>query len=235
MGGVPVNSSEYIYRCLADEIIDLTLKPGQPLSENALCERFSVSRTPIRSVLQRLDNAGLVDVIPYKGTFVTLLDFDDIRQLIYMRIAVESAVIRDFMELYTPIIEEKLRYIIRKQIVLTQDKNFEISRFYELDSQLHEVWFETTGREKLWKMIQKSQVNYIRFRMLDIVAIQNPEEIIQEHEALFELIHEKRSEGVQPLIKKHLNGGIHRIDERIHTEFRDYFRTDFPINEEDEK
>ena len=237
MGSVPVNSSEYIYQCLTDEIINLTLKPGQSLSENALCERFSVSRTPIRSVLQRLNSAGLVNVIPYKGTFVTLLDFDDIQQLIYMRIAVESAVICDFMELYTPIIEEKLRYIIRKQIVLTQDKNFEISRFYELDSQLHEVWFKTTGREKLWKMIQKSQVNYTRFRMLDIVAIQNFEEIIQEHEALFDLIHEKRPEAVQPLIKKHLNGGIHRLGGRIHTEFRDYFRTDFTdfsVSEDDE-
>lgn len=223
MGSIPINSSEYIYRRLEEEIINLVLKPGQSISENELCERFSVSRTPVRSVLQRLSNAGLVEVVPYKGSFVTLLDFDDIQQMIYMRIAVESSVIRDFIELCTPIVEEKLRYIIRKQIVLSEEENLEMSRFYELDSQFHEVWFKATKREKLWSLIQRSQVNYTRFRMLDITAMQNLNEIIKEHEALFGLIHEKRSDEVEPLIRKHLNGGIQRLGERINTELRDYF------------
>lgn len=224
MESIPVNSSEYIYQCLRDEIIHLALKPGQSISENELCERFSVSRTPIRSVLQRLSNAGLVTVVPYKGSFVTMLDFDDIQQMIYMRTAVESGVIRDFMNLCTPIIEEKLRYIIRKQIVMMDDNNSEVSRFYELDSQFHEVWFKVTKMEKLWGMIQKSQVNYTRFRMLDIATGQNFEGIVAEHEALFQLIHEKRANDVEPLIRQHLYGGIHRLGERIHTDFRDYFQ-----------
>lgn len=224
MENIPVNSSEYIYRCLTDEIINLNLKPGQSISENKLCERFSVSRTPIRSVLQRLGNAGLVTVVPYKGSFVTLLNFDDIQQVIYMRIAVESAVICDFMDLCTPIVEEKLRYIIRKQIVLIEDRNFEISHFFELDSQFHEVWFKATRLENLWGMIQKSQIDYTRFRMLDIVAVQNFKEIIQEHEALFDLIHRKNADDVESLIRKHLCGGIHRLSERIHTDFRKYFQ-----------
>lgn len=117
-----------------------------------------------------------------------------------MRIAVESAVIRDFMELCSPIMEEKLRYIIRKQIVLIEDPNFEVDRFYKIDSQLHEVWFKATKREKLWELIQKLQVNYTRFRMLDIVASQNFNEIIQEHKALFDTIHKKHSEDVEPLL-----------------------------------
>lgn len=224
MDSIPVNSSEYIYRCLMDEIINLVLKPGQSISENELCERFSVSRTPVRSVLQRLSGAGLVTVIPYKGSFVSLLNFDDIQQMIYMRVAVESAVIRDFMSLCTPIIEEKLRYIIRKQIVLVEDSNYENSRFYELDSQFHEVWFKVTKLDKLWGMIQKSQVNYTRFRMLDIVALQNIKAIIKEHEALFNIIQNKNADEVEPLIRQHLYGGIHRLGERIHTEFRDYFQ-----------
>ncbi len=223
MGSVQINSSEYIYRCLESEIINLVLKPGQSISENELCERFSVSRTPVRSVLQRLKNAGLVEVVPYKGSYVTLLDYDDIQQMIYMRIEVESAVIRDFIELCTPIVEEKLRYIIRKQIVLSKEENLEMDRFYELDSQFHEVWFKATKREKLWAMIQRSQVNYTRFRMLDITAMQNLNEIIKEHEALFHLIHEKRSGEVQSLIRNHLSGGIQRLGERINTELLDFF------------
>ena len=224
MGSVPVNSSEYIYRRLKEEILGLELKPGQSVSENELCARFSVSRTPVRSVLQRLSGDGLVKVVPYQGSFVTLLDFDDIRQMIYMRIAVESAVIRDFIGVCTPIVEEKLRYVIRKQIVLSQETDLDMSRFYEVDSQLHKIWFQATKREKLWELIQRSQVNYTRFRMLDITAVQDLKTIIEEHEALFALIHEKRPGEVEPLVRKHLNGGIVRLGERMRTDFQDYFQ-----------
>ena len=84
---IPPNSSEGIFRTLKEEILNLTLKPGQAPSENEVCTRFGVSRTPVRSVLQRLQAEGLVDVVPYKGTTVTLLRLDDIEQRIYMRIA----------------------------------------------------------------------------------------------------------------------------------------------------
>lgn len=220
-----IHSSEYIYRTLCGDILSLALKPGQNISENELCDRFSVSRTPVRTALQRLHQSGLVNVIPYRGSVVTLLNFDDIQQMIYMRVAVESKVIRDFMDLCTPILKEKLRYIVRKQTVLIADE-FEISKFYEMDSQFHNIWFKTTNKERLWKLIQKSQVNYTRFRMLDIVAVQNFKVIIQEHEELFDIICRKDAEAVEPLMQEHLYGGINRLGDRINTEFRDYFQQD---------
>jgi len=227
MENSPIYSSEYIYHILSDEILNLGIKPGQTISENELCDRFSVSRTPVRTALQRLHSAGLVDVIPYKGSVVTLLNLDDISQMIYMRVAIESKVIRDFMELCTPILEEKLRYIIRKQTVIIEDE-CEISKFYQMDSQLHEVWFKVTKKERLWEQIQKSQVNYTRFRMLDIVAVQNFKEIIEEHTQLFNIICQKDTAAVEPLIHKHMYGGINRLGNRINTEFKDYFQ---PIEE----
>lgn len=223
MENPPLHSSEYMYQTLKNDILSLALKPGQPISENELCDRFEVSRTPVRSVLQRLHAAGLVNIVPYKGTFITLLDYEEIQQMIYMRVAVESMVIRDFMDVCTPIIEEKLRYIIRKQTVLIAQP-FETAHFYELDSQLHEVWYKVARKEKLWKLIQRAQVNYTRFRMLDIVAVQNFEEIIEEHIQLFHIIQNREKDAVEPLIHKHLYGGVERLGSRIHMEFGDYFR-----------
>ena len=43
-----------IYAVLEREIIDLTIRPGSPLSENPLCARFGAPRTLIRMVLLRL-------------------------------------------------------------------------------------------------------------------------------------------------------------------------------------
>ena len=61
-------SSHDIFQTLYQQIMLLELKPGSTLRENALCEQFGVSRTPVRSVLQELRIAGLIEVTPYKST-----------------------------------------------------------------------------------------------------------------------------------------------------------------------
>ncbi len=217
-----LNNSDSIYRTLRSEILSLQIKPGQALPENELCKRFCVSRTPVRAVLQRLSNAGLVTIVPYKMTAASLLDFDEIHQLIYMRVAVESMVMRDFIKIYTPAQLEKIRYVIRKQTVLL-DGEHTSEQFYALDSQLHEIWFSATGMSGLWRAIQKAQTNYTRFRMLDIVATQHFSEILHEHEKLFDIIESKNSADIEGFVRKHLYGGIERLGERLTTEFADYF------------
>ena len=83
------NRGDYVFDTLKKEILKLELKPGQAISENEICARFDVSRTPVREALRRLQEQGFVRTVPYSGTYVTLLNLDDIRQMIYMRIAVE--------------------------------------------------------------------------------------------------------------------------------------------------
>ena len=85
-----------IYEVLEREIIDLTIRPGSSLSENPLCARFGAPRTLIRVVLQKLQEKGLVKIVPYKGTTVTRLNREIVDELIYERTAVEARVLRDF-------------------------------------------------------------------------------------------------------------------------------------------
>ncbi len=215
-------SSDAIYQVLEKEIIDLAIKPGSSISESELCNRFHVSRTPIRSVLQRLQENGLVNITPYKGTTVTLLDFDIINQIIYQRVAVETMVIRDFMSICNPMLLEKIRYAVRRSEILIEG-DFEVSDFYDIDSQMHEIWFHETNKPYLWDLIQKSQSNYSRFRMLDIVEVHNFKEIVSEHRELLDIIKRKDVPAIEPLLSKHLYGGITRLGCRLYTEFKDYF------------
>lgn len=215
-------TSKMIYSALKEEILNLTIKPGQKISETEICERFQVSRTPVRTAFQRLKDAGLLHIVPYKATTASLLDFDQIDQLIYMRIAVESMVFRDLIETIDPLTIEKIRYTLRLQEVLLAGE-MKPESFYELDSKLHSIWFSYTHKQLLWKSIQKAQVNYTRFRMLDIVAVQNFREIYDEHLELFDAILKKDTSAAEPLMRRHLCGGVHRLGERIHTEFSSYF------------
>ena len=112
---------EMVGETLKQEILDLRLKPGQMISENDVCDRFGVSRTPVREALRLLQEQGFVETVPYRGTYVTLLSLDNIKQMIYMRVAVETMVLRDFIAVQSPMVVEDIRHQIAKQQALIQD------------------------------------------------------------------------------------------------------------------
>ena len=101
-----------IYAVLEREIIDLTIRPGSLLSENPLCSRFAAPRSMIRVVLQKLQENGLVKIVPYKGTTVTRLNRRIVDELIYERTAVEARILRDFAPQCTP----EQRALIRRRV-----------------------------------------------------------------------------------------------------------------------
>ncbi len=67
-----------VYDLLRDEILDLVLRPGSPIDEVQLAERFNMSRTPIREALVRLAGEGLIDTLPNRSTMVSNIDFINI-------------------------------------------------------------------------------------------------------------------------------------------------------------
>ncbi|MDH3700825.1 MAG: GntR family transcriptional regulator, partial [Alphaproteobacteria bacterium] len=52
---------------IRDLIIEGELTPGSRVPERILCERFGVSRTPLREALKVLASEGLIDLLPNRG------------------------------------------------------------------------------------------------------------------------------------------------------------------------
>lgn len=217
------NRGERVFEVLKQEILDLELKPGQMISENEICDRFGVSRTPVRDAFRRLSEQGFVITVPYSGTYVTLLNLSTIKQMIYMRVAVETMVMRDFMAVATPLIMEEVRYEIRKQELLLQEKGFEPEQFYRMDAKMHAIWFETTDKMKLWEMIQAQQLHYTRFRMLDFVTETDFTRIIREHKELLAYLEKQDVSGLEESLKNHLYYSMKRMKHQIEVEYKDYF------------
>ncbi len=64
-------ASDRLLRRLQDDIEAGTLAPGDRLDEQALAERFAVSRTPAREALLRLAASGAVRMVPRRGAVVS--------------------------------------------------------------------------------------------------------------------------------------------------------------------
>ncbi len=87
-GGTRQSLVDVAYVALREAITSGTLVPGARLREAALAKHFSVSTTPIREALRRLDREGLVRLAPNRGAVVTefnlreILDLFEIRELL---------------------------------------------------------------------------------------------------------------------------------------------------------
>lgn len=78
-----------LYGDIREMILNFDLAPGSRVTETELADRFDVSRTPIRSALQRLQAEGYLTVLPKQGCFIREIDVEYLTQLYQVRIALE--------------------------------------------------------------------------------------------------------------------------------------------------
>jgi DNA-binding GntR family transcriptional regulator len=71
-------------------IIEGELVPDARIDEKALCERFEVSRTPLREALKVLAAEGLVTLLPNRGARVARLDMADLAEAFPVMGALEA-------------------------------------------------------------------------------------------------------------------------------------------------
>lgn len=74
-----------VYQKLRSEVLSCVLRPGQLLLERDLVGRFDVSKSPIRDALLKLEEQGLIEVLPRKGYRVRRIDVSDVRDMYGLR------------------------------------------------------------------------------------------------------------------------------------------------------
>ncbi|WAP68063.1 GntR family transcriptional regulator [Jiella pelagia] len=77
------------YHRLVDLIFGGSLDDGAPLSERKLAEQLGFGRMPVREALHQLEQEGVVEVKPARGTFVRSISTDDLDEIYQVREALE--------------------------------------------------------------------------------------------------------------------------------------------------
>ncbi len=81
-----------IYNTLRQKIVFLDYEPGQILKEQELAKEFGVSRTPLRTVLFRLEWEHLIKILPRTGILVMELELNTITNVFQARLELESVI-----------------------------------------------------------------------------------------------------------------------------------------------
>ena len=168
MASAKLSASEYVYKQLKEEIIFLELLPGQSIIEVDTSKRFNVSRTPVRAAFTRLESEGLVQIKPKHGSFVSLINIDEISDLMYMREKLELAVLMD-IEHISKSQEVKLNVLLLQQLKILNsdlDEDEKAKKFLEADNDFHEMLFSLSNKESIWDKISEGNPHYNRLRLL---------------------------------------------------------------------
>jgi len=85
-----INLSNVAYQHIRKRLMSGAFPSGAMLSETTLAQEIGVSRTPVREAIAQLEREGLLDQIPRLGTFVRVMDRQEMVELYDFRIHLEG-------------------------------------------------------------------------------------------------------------------------------------------------
>jgi len=126
-----------IYQKIKERILLLEYAPGEFINEKTLVDEFGISRTPLREVLFRLEWDKLVTIMPRAGALVTQIEFQKLRDVFQIRVAIEGLIGRLASERITDDQLREIRNIQEECKNLPADEN--IRQFMNIDIKFREV------------------------------------------------------------------------------------------------
>lgn len=191
------------YRVIKDGITTLHFKPGSPVNENDLARLLGISKTPIRNALVRLEQEGLVITAPFRGTYVTPVAANDVRELNEVRGALEELAIRrlighmsaDEIAQLIEVIDEGTEMVRHGQL----DESFESIRRF------HEGIVNATGNRWLIGMYDSLSAHLARIRNICGHIPGRVEKSSVEHRTIIDAIAAGDAEEAIKALRLHLD------------------------------
>jgi GntR family transcriptional regulator, rspAB operon transcriptional repressor len=197
--------ADQIYDELRRMVIQLELKPGQPLSEKLVAERFRVSRTPVREAVLRLADHGLLTIAPQFGTFIAAIDPDEVRQAQFMRAHLEVAIALRLCDRRGLDLSPARSLIAQQQSILSTS---DFANFTVLDDRMHAWLFDAAGMGKLWASIHVKKAHLDRIRFLHVPEPGKIAEVAAQHTGILDAIEAGDRPATEQRVREHTAGSV---------------------------
>lgn len=205
-----MSTGDYVYESVKKEILNLTLKPGQMISEKEISEKYHVSRTPTREAFIKLGEEELIVIYPQKGSFISYIDIDHVEEARFLRETMEVALLKMACETFTEQDVNDMELLISEQRIYSGRNDY--AKMHELDEKFHETIFYKCGKQRTWAVIQRMHTHYKRFRNLLLAVYFDWELIIQQHSTIIEHIRNRDFESAEKELRTHVKSRFEKAE-----------------------
>lgn len=199
------NLKQQAYNAIKSKILDCEYAPNERLNEQILCDQLgSISRTPVRDAIGRLEQEGLVRILPKKGILVAPIDITEISLIYEVRLLLEPYSLAQYGS-HIPTKE-----LTKFQRILNNTSNTSKAQqnhhyFYETDNQFHQLIINATENRYIVNAFQTTQDTNHRIRVLSgDQIVTRVEETFREHEKIISACLEQNWQEAARAMTSHL-------------------------------
>lgn len=191
---------------LRRRITEGAFQPGQRLNELALASELGVSRSPIREALLQLAAEGLATVVPYKGTFVTRLRKQGLRDLLDFRVALEQFAVRRAIERATPQDLQRFEALVGEIRRRARAKDF--AGAVDADLQAHELLVAMAASPLLTRTFRSLLGEFRLYVAATSRHYRRIGELASEHAALVAALRKRQLSTALATLERHIKHGF---------------------------
>jgi GntR family transcriptional regulator, rspAB operon transcriptional repressor len=199
-----------VFLRLRADILSCTLRPGQQFQERELVERFEVSKSPIRDALLKLEEQGLVEVMPRKGYRVRRIDIADVREMYDMRDMLERECVGRVIDLS---LDADLAEL---DVFRTAPVNMSIQGWLDYNRAFHSFFPHHCGNARL----ARTALEIIeQFDRLTYMSVTTPGEtlvrFVDEHARLIDAVQARNRREALAVARDHVESSRRRVLESL--------------------
>ena len=195
---------EHIYDVLKDGIVAMDIYADDAqlkLDERQLSDQLNISRTPIREALARLEQEGLVRVMPRRGVFILRKSVDEILEMITVWAALESMAARLVTERASDAEIASLRKLLAS---FNQDEaKTHLDEYSEANIRFHRRILQLSGCGLL---LSNADNLFLHMRAIRARTMTEGDRIarsIVDHKHIIEAIEARDAELAERLVREH--------------------------------
>lgn len=191
-----------IIQILRQAIIEMHLKPGQALSENDIARRYGISRQPVREAFIKLREAGLLQILPSRGTYVVKISVRQVLNARFVREAVECSITRTAATLIDRAGCERLTAHIadQKRAAAAADHQ----AFATLDEAFHREIATIVDCDYAAKVVESARAQTDRVRFLSLPQATSLAVLIDQHQAIVDALAAGNPDSAEAAMRLHL-------------------------------
>lgn len=205
------DSVERVYETIKEFAIDYRFRPGEKINEVELAAELTVSRTPVRAALNRLERDGFVVSIPNKGFYARELTPDAVRDLYELRAAIERAAFVLACERATDAEIEATVNAWEKHSSLKGEGSW--AKIALADEGFHMALTQLSKNAQMVAALESLCSRIRFFRRIDLETMPRRSHSYQEHAAIIEALRRRDAAGGADLMEKHITlSSAHAMD-----------------------